>query len=484
MTTAMSGYLYEFLAILLYLSVLAVIGVLSFRKNQTASDYMIGGRGLNFWLTALAAHASDMSSWMFIAYPSTVFLLGMQQAWAAIGLLVFMLLNWLLVAPKIRVATEQYNSMTFSSFFENRVSDRSGLIRLFTSFMCIFFYTIYISAGIYGMGILMESLFGLSYHWGIILGMLVVVPYVFAGGYTTLAWIDLFQGLFLMVVIILVPLIIMAKMGGWGVVAQGITSHGRSLSLLPAASGTTWPQVLAIAGGWGLGYFGQPHIVTKFMGIRNVSEIGKATIVGMCWMLVALSFATLVGLVGITYFSGSMANPEELFVAMVRENFNPFVIGIFLCAILAVTINAMSSQVLVLTSSFTEDIYKKILRKDASSNERLWVSRMGVVVASLISLGIAFDPQTTIYSLVLYAWSGLGSSFGPLVLMSLYSKSVNKYGAWAGILVGGVLSATWPYFNHLLGWTLPPLIPGFAGGLFAIAAVSCLTSTTRCKEVY
>lgn len=471
----MSSYLIEFLAVILYLLVLFAIGVFSFKRNQTASDYLIGGRGLNFWLTALAAHASDMSSWLFIAYPSTIFLLGMHQAWAGIGLIAMMGLNWLLVAPRVRIATEQYNSLTFSSFFESRLGDTSGVIRIFTAIMCIVFYTVYISAGVTTMGILMESLFNFPYHWGIFFGVFVIVPYVFAGGYTTLAWIDLFQGLFLMCVILIVPMVIFTKMGGWNTIQAGAAAKNLSLALLPDRSVSGLLSIVMIALGWGLGYFGQPHIVTKFMGIRSVKQIYKSMAVGMSWMVIALTAATFVGILSIGYFAHTQVQPQEVFIEMVRQNFNSFSIGLILCAILAVTINSVSSQVLVLTTSFTEDIYKKIFRKDASSKERLLVSRLGVVVVSLIAILIAYDKTNSIYTLVLYAWSGLGASFGPLMLLSLYSKKINKYGAWAGILAGGLIAATWDLINDHYKINIPALIPGFTISYILILLVSSMT---------
>ncbi len=227
--------------------------------------------------------------------------------------------------------------------------------------------------------------------------------------------------------------------------------------------------------GWGLGYFGQPHIVTKFMGIRNVHEIAKSKYIGMSWMVLSLTAATLVGLVSIAFFSGRQIDSELVFIEMVKESFIPFFVGFILCAVLAATINAMSSQVLVLSSTITEDFYKRIFRKTASSKELLIVARVGVILVSLIAFIIAFGKFSSIYSLVLYAWSGLGSSFGPLLILSLYWKGINKYGAWAGILSGGIISASWPYFNHLFSINIPSMLPGFIMSFVLILAVSRLT---------
>lgn len=469
-------YLYELAAIICYFIILLVIGCLSYRRHLSNADFIIGSRSLNYWLTALAAHASDMSSWLFMAYPAVIFSLGIYGSWTAIGLFVFMFLNWQLIAPKIRVATEQFNSLTFSSFFESRLADTSGLIRIFTALMSIIFYTIYISAGLVGLGLLIETLFGINYYIGILIGIVIVVPYVFTGGYVTLAWIDLFQGLFLMAVIIIVPLYTLPFVGNWEGIVAAYQAKNISLSLFPNFNSSTILEIIFVTCGWGLGYFGQPHIVTKFMGIRNVSEISKSKYIGMSWMLLSLAAATLVGLVSKAYFTAGIQDTEQVFILMVKDLFHPLLIGFILCAVLAATINAMSSQVLVLSSNLTEDFYKRMLRKHAASKELLLVSRIGVIVVSVIAFFIAYVKPSTIYELVLYAWSGLGSSFGPLLLLTLYSGKVNKYGAWAGIIGGGGVSAIWPYFNKSFAISVPSLIPGFTTGFILILLVSLLTA--------
>ncbi len=467
--------LYELLAVLLYFSIVLFIGIKAYRKHMSAADFMIGSRSLNYWLTALAAHASDMSSWLFMGYPAVIFTGGIFNAWTAIGLILFMFLNWQLIAPRIRVATEQYNSLTFSSFFESRLADTSGLIRVFTAIMSLFFYTIYISSGLVGLGLLFETLFGLDYYTGILIGIAIVVPYVFTGGYITLAWIDLFQGIFLMCVIIFVPFYLLPQVGGWTGIAQAISLHKFSSSLFPDFSGMTLFQIISMTAGWGLGYFGQPHIITKFMGIRNIHEISKSKWIGMTWMVLSLSAATLVGLVAIAFFQNGLADPEQVFIQIVRQSFSPFLIGFILCAVLAATINAMSSQVLVLSSILTEDFYKRIFRKKASSQELLLISRLGVIFVALIAYIIAFGKVSTIYSLVLYAWSGLGSAFGPLLLLSLYSKTINKYGAWSGILSGGIIAGTWPYINTFIPLAIPSMLPAFITSFVLILFVSYAT---------
>lgn len=476
-------YIYELSAIIIYFAILLGIGYFSYQKHLSAADFIIGSRSLNYWLTALAAHASDMSSWLFMGYPALILTKGMPGAWAAIGLISCMYLNWQFIAPKIRVATEQFNSLTFSSFFESRLADTSGLIRIFTAAILIFFYTTYISSGLVGLGLLLETLFNLDYTIGILIGILIVVPYVFTGGYVTLAWIDLFQGIFLMCVVIFVPLYVLPQVGGFNGITQMMATKEISTSLFPDFSGMTLLTIFFTAASWGLGYFGQPHIITKFMGIKNVHEMPKSKYIGMTWMIISLSAATLVGLVGIAFFNThALQDMEQVFIQMVRIVFHPFIIGFFLCAVLAATINAMSSQVLVLSSSLTEDFYKRLIRKNASSKELLLVSRLGVIVVAFIAFSIAYGQFSTIYSLVLYAWSGLGSSFGPLLILSLYSKQVNKYGAWAGVLGGGMTAAIWPYLNKFFTLQIPSMITGFLVGIISILIISRLTRHKTFQE--
>jgi sodium/proline symporter len=349
--------------------------------------------------------------------------------------------------------------------------------------MSLLFYTIYISSALVGMGHLLETLFDINYYLGTLIGILIVIPYLFVGGYITLAWIDLFQGFFLMAVIIFVPLFVLPGIGGWEGIVDSVSMHNLSLALIPDFSASTLFEIFFMAFGWGLGYFGQPHIITKFMGIKNVHEISKSKFIGMGWMIISLAAATFVGLTGIAFFKNGLADPQQVFIEMVKVSFHPFFIGLMLCAVLATTINAMSSQVLVLSSSLTEDFYKRLFKKDASSKELLLVTRLGILLVSLIALGIAYAKLSTVFTLVFYAWSGLGSSFGPLLILSLYSKKINKYGAWAGILSGGLISATWPYFNSFISVQIPSMILGFSISFILILLVSHLTRDSKNQSV-
>ena len=473
----------ELAAIILYFVAILTIGIFSFSRKQNSSDFIIGNRSMNYWLTALAAHASDMSSWLFMAYPAMIFIFGLNKIWIAAGLILCMYCNWQFIAPKIRIATEKSNSLTFFSYLEHRFHDKSGLLRIFTALICFIFYTIYISAGLVGLGLLVSSLFPLSFHWAVFVSIILALPYVLIGGYRTLAWLDLFQGLFLMIIIVCVPYLLFATVGGMAGIKKSAAIHEISLQIMPNLSLRGVFEVGLIALGWGLGYFGQPTIITKFMGIKDPSKIAKSKYVGMSWMLISLIAATFVGLIGIPFFNGTLENPEMIFIDMVKSSFHPFFIGLILCAVFAASINVMCSQILVVCSTLTEDIYKKIFRNAASSKELLLVSRLGVLFISLLAFLIAYFKISSIYSLVLYSWSGLGASFGPLLIFSLYSKKPDKRSAWAGIIAGSCSSAVWPWFNSKFAFNLDPIIVGFSLSSLSILTSSYLKKRENKEEI-
>lgn len=454
-----------------YFVVLLYVAYLSYKKQQSSADFILGDRSMNFWLTALSAHASDMSGWLFLAYPALIFSGGVFAAWAAVGLIVGMFLNWHFIAPRLRKMTEQFGSLTLNSYFEARFGDTSGKLRLISGGMSVLFFTIYISSGLIAMGVLVESLFGISYYLGIALGLLIVVGYVFMGGYRTVAWLDLFQGLFLLAVIVLIPGFLLVKLGGVHSVLQAVEAKNLSTSMLPDFSALTFWKIAMISMGWGLGYFGQPHILTKFMGIRHTNEMWKSKYVGMGWMIITLAAATWIGLIGISLFPEGLADPQQLVLSIVKATLFPFFSGLVLCAILAATTNVMAAHLLIVASNLSEDFYKRLARKNVSSKELLWVSRISVVLVAFIGLGIAFYRPSSIYQLVLYAWSGLGASFAPLVILSLYSKKMNTQGAFAGILVGGLTAGIWPYFDG----EVAPIVPAFFLSVIAIQLVSYIT---------
>ncbi len=456
-----------------YFTILGMIGFFAYRQSKKTADFILGSRSLNYWITALAAHASDMSGWLFMGFPAAVYSRGLSEAWTAVGLVLFMFLNWKFVAPKLRKLTERFHSLTLSSFFEQKFRDNTGMLRVVSALFCLIFFTFYIAANFVALGYLFESIFYLSYSTGIYLGAFIVF-YILLGGYLSIAWVDFFQGIFLLGMILLVPTVAFLDIGGVQHIIKAAQDQHVSLSFFPQ----TWSNIastIMLAVGWGLGYFGQPHIVTKFMGIKDVNDIQKAQRVGLAWQTITLTAAICVGLIGIAFFPAGLENSELLFVTMAKQLFKPFFAGIILCAILASAVNVIGAQILVSVSILAEDFYKRIINEKNVSMARYRVqcfSRVSVFVICGLAMFYALNNrEKTIYELVYYAWAGLGCSFGPLVLMSLHCQLVNRYGALASIIVGGITAGLWPRYNT----TIPSMIPGFLLSLFAMVLVTFIT---------
>ena len=467
-------------AFVAYFSILLLIGLFFHRKQVSAQDFNIGNRSLNFWLVAISAHASDMSAWLFMAFPMTIFLLGLPHIRIGLGLINGMFLNWHFVAPKLRTMTEKYECYTLSSFFEKRFKDQSGSIKILSAIILVIFLTHYLSAGLIAMGYLLESLFHIDYAIGLSVAMCVVIIYTFVGGFTAVAWTDLFQGVFLLCMVILVPLFAYQKIDGWNAIVQVANLKEIPLNFTSLDNFNSMITTLSLALGWGLGYFGMPHILTKFMGLQHVSEMNRSKWLGMSWQVIALTCAAIIGLIGIAYFPNGLDQPEMVFVEMVKDLFHPFLAGFILCAVVAANMSTMDSQILVCGSIISEDLYRHIFHKNLTEKKVLWVSKVSIIVISLVALLIAFNKSTTILDTVLYSWSGLGSAFGPLVLISLYSKKANRYGALAGMVVGTLVVMIWPSINSsITTYKLLPMIPGFLCSSTAIFAISKITSPNR-----
>lgn len=449
------------LTFFVYSLCLAFVIILTYKKQRSDTDFVLANRSLGKWLTALSAHASDMSDWLFMGYPMLIFTTGIFSIWVAIGLTVFMFLNWQIVALKIRSQTENMGNLTLFSYFESKLNDGSGSIKLFSAIISFLFLTVYISAELVGFGLLVYSLFGVHYSIGIIIGLIIVDTYVIFGGYRSIAWIDLFQGTFLFAVIIIIPLIILHQIGGFAPTMKVIKIRHLQDSLFPDFSCNTITQIVYLSVGWGIGYFGQPHIITKFMGIKNPQDIRYSKYIGMSWQILALGGATLIGMLGIALFPSGLANPQLVALETVKVTLPSVFFGLILCAILAATTNVMAAQILVTASSMAEDVYKGYLRKKATHIQLLWVSRFCIIIISVIVFIIAYYKIDTIYRLVWYAWSGLGASFGPLLLFSLYSNRLTKKDALCGLVTGGFIAAIWPCFNKIANVDIPAIIPAF-----------------------
>ncbi|MEK3805910.1 sodium/proline symporter PutP [Bacillus sp. FSL H8-0547] len=458
----------------IYMAGMLLIGYFAYKRTSNLNDYMLGDRGLGPAVTALSAGAADMSGWLLMGLPGAMYATGLSSMWIVIGLTLGAYANWLYVAPRLRTYTEiANNSITIPSFLENRFADGSRILRLISALVILIFFTFYVSSGMVSGGVLFESTFGLDYHTGLWILTGVVVAYTLFGGFLAVSWTDFVQGIIMFVALILVPIVTVIHVGGFGPAFE--TPGSIDPALLDIFKGTSFLGIVSLFA-WGLGYFGQPHIIVRFMAISSVKEIKKARAIGMGWMIFSSIGAMLTGFFGITYFAGEgtkLDDPETVFIVLGEVLFHPYITGFLISAILAAIMSTISSQLLVTASSLTEDIYKTFFRRSASDKELVFLGRMSVLLISVIALILSWEQNDTILGLVGYAWAGFGSSFGPLILLSLFWKRMTKWGALAGMVVGAATVIIWSMAG--LSDMLYEMIPGFAASLIAIVAISLIT---------
>lgn len=470
--------IYQLISIGLYLVLMLAIGFYAYKKSTSNVDeFLLGGRKLGAAVTALSAGAADMSGWLLMGLPGAMYVSGISSSWIAIGLTTGAFLNYVYIAPSLRVYTEKANNaITIPDYFEKRFHDHSRTLRLISGVVILVFFTLYTSAGMVSGGRLFESAFGMDYTTGLWLTSSVVVAYTFLGGFLAVSLTDFVQGMIMVIALVLIPIVVFVQLGGVQPVFDAIRLENPSyLSLF---EGTTTIGIFSLLA-WGLGYCGQPHILVRFMAIDTVKQLKSARRIGITWMIFTVGGAMFIGLVGIAYMAKmneTIADPETIFIYFSKTLFHPFISGFLLSAILAAVMSTISSQLLVSASSVTEDFYKAFFRRGASSKELLIVSRLSVILVAMVAMALSLSPKDTILDLVGHAWAGFGSAFGPLVLLSLLWKRTTQKGAVAGILVGGLTVLLWIYLDHPYQ-ELYAMIPGFFLSFFSIILVSKLTAT-------
>jgi SSS family solute:Na+ symporter len=461
-----------------------LIGFYSYYKSSNnAEDFLIGGRKMGAAVTALSAGAADMSGWLLMGVPGAVYLGGISASWIAIGLTIGAYINYILVAPRLRIYTEvAKNSITLPVFFENRFHDKTQLLKIVSAILILVFFTLYTSAGMVSGGRLFESAFGMSYYTGLFCTSLVVVLYTFLGGFLAVSLTDFVQGTIMVIALILVPTVIVLQLDGLTNTLSII--ENKNPNYLDIFKGTSSIGIISLLA-WGLGYFGQPHILVRFMAIEDPKDLKKARRIGIGWMILTVGGALLVGLFGIAFlkqlypermttFDQSKEQAETIFIFISRILFHPLIGGFLLSAILAAVMSTISSQLLVTSSSMTEDIYKAFINKKASAKNLLFMSRASVLIVAIISLLLSLNPKDTILNLVGNAWAGFAAAFGPVVVLSLLWKRTTSMGALAGMIAGGMTVLLWVYIEHPYK-ELYEIIPGFCLGFITIVIVSLLT---------
>lgn len=404
-----------------YAALMLYIGFYFYRQNKNTEDYFLGGRSLGPVVSALSAGASDMSGWLLMGLPGALYASGLIESYIAIGLSIGALLNWSFVAKRLRIYTSVIaNSITIPDYFETRFDDDKHILRIVCAIVILIFFTFYVSSGLVGGAKLFEATFGIRYEYALTTGTLIIVAYTFLGGYKAVCWTDLLQGLLMMGALIVVPAVMLYHLGGFGE-AMAVIEEIKPNALSMGEGIGALSIVSALA--WGLGYFGQPHILVRFMSIRSTKDIPAATFVGISWMVISLIGACFIGLLGIAYvhkFELTLQDPEKIFIVMSQLLFNPWIAGILLSAILAAIMSTASSQLLVSSSTIAEDFYKRIFNKEASNKTVMNLGRIGVLLVALVAFVISTDKESSVLSIVAYAWAGFGASFGSVMLFSLF----------------------------------------------------------------
>jgi len=463
---------------IIYLVLMLGIGLYAYRRTQDLSDYILGGRNLGPLPSALSAGASDMSGWLLMGLPGYAMAAGFGSFWLAGGLLVGTWLNWLLVAQRLRVYSFRAdNSLTLPAFFEKRFEDSGHGLRVVSAIFILIFFLFYTSSGLVAGGKLFETVFGFQYEIAVIIGAVAVISYTMFGGFLAVSWTDVVQGLLMVGALLIVPLVAMGEIGGLSGTLSAIEAKNPELlDMFTEADGSSITLIGTLSLlGWGLGYFGQPHVLARFKGIKSKDAVPSARRIAVLWTGVSMIGACLIGLVAIGYLPDGLGDKETVFMVLVDALFHPVIAGILLAAILAAIMSTADSQLLVSSSALAEDFYKALFNKEASQEKLVMVGRLAVVGIAIIATVLAMDKDSKVLALVSYAWAGFGAAFGPALILSLYWKNMTKAGAYAGIIVGGVTVVVWKQLSG--GWfDLYEIIPGIVFSFLAILIISKIST--------
>ncbi|MAN56401.1 MAG: sodium/proline symporter PutP [Paracoccus sp. (in: a-proteobacteria)] len=471
------------ISLILYFLLMLAIGVYAWRKSTSSSEeYMLGGRNLPPAVAALSAGASDMSGWLLLGLPGALYAAGLVESWIGIGLFVGALVNWIVVAPRLREQTERYdNSLTIPGFLANRFPTQALTLRVISAVVIVVFFAVYTASGLVGGGKLFQSAFGGNYQAGVWLTLGVVLAYTVIGGFLAVSLTDFVQGCIMMLALIIMPLVVLMGPGGGGFDQARETLAGVDPEFLSLTRGLTVVGFLS-AVTWGLGYFGQPHIIVRFMAVRSVREVPTARNIGMGWMAISLLGAVGLGIFGRAYVVRNgltVEDPETIFILLADLLFHPLVTGFLFAALLAAIMSTVSSQLLVSSSSLTEDFYRLFFDRDADEKMLVMVGRIAVLAVGIVAAFIARDPNSSVLSLVSNAWAGFGAAFGPLIILSLTWSRMTGLGAVAGLVVGAVTVMIWIWAglnsSFLGGPGVYEIIPGFLLAGLAIIGVSLMT---------
>jgi sodium/proline symporter len=454
---------------ILYFAVVLAVGLYGSRKNKNIEDYLLGGRRMGALATAISAEASDMSGWLLMGLPGAIYLGGAKNIWIAIGLLLGTILNWVLVAGRLRLYTQKTSAITLPRFLEERFGDPTGLLRSLSALVILVFFTIYASSGLVAAGKLFESTFGVPYWESVLIGGLVTISYTLLGGYFAVCWTDVIQGLLMVLALLVVPSAACWQSGGPAALGRTMTEKGLQTALLPDWAGSTLLGIVS-AMAWGLGYFGQPHILARFMSVESLAKLRKSMVIAIIWVFLSLTGAVTIGLVGVGVFENLAGGEQEkVFIYMVNRVIPPLGAGICLAAILAAIMSTIDSQLLVSSSALTEDLPRRSGAGASMKRTTFW-GRLCVILISLAAMTLALRRNDTILGIVAHAWGGFGAVFGPLILFALFSRRTTWVSALSGMLAGTGVLVVWRQVG--LHNSLYEIVPGFAANALVILVVN------------
>ncbi len=465
----------ELVVFIIYLVFMIGIGVYFFLRSKGANekDYFLGGRQMGAWVSALSAGASDMSAWVLMGLPASIYAAGMGQSWIAIGLAIGYALSWIFEAPRLRkFSIEANDSITIPQYLTNRFLSKSKALQIICAVIFVFAYTIYAASSIKACGTLFNTVIGMDATLAMYIAAAIIIGYTFLGGFSAVCWTDFFQGLLMLAALLIAPIFALGLVKGGNTATAEFPANYWSFA-------ENWKDI-ASGLGWGLGYFGMPHIIIRFMSVKSDKELRKSSVIGITWTVIILVMSVMAGAVG-RMFMGEIADSSTVFIQMTRRIFPPIISGVLLSAILAASMSTADSQLLASASAFASDVYKPVFRKNASDKEMLWAGRLVVMAIAVIALLIAANPGSgTIMGLVSNAWGVFGAAFGPVILLSLFWRRLTFSGAAAGIVVGAAVDILWLAFLGSTG--LYEIIPGFFCGLIASVLVS-MASPAPGKDV-
>ena len=468
-----------------YLAGVMAIGIYAWIQTKNASDYFLGGRSLSPGVAAISAGASDMSGWVLLGLPGFAYLSGLEAAWISVGLCTGVALNWWLSAKRLRVYSVQLaDAVTVPAYLQRRFNDPAPWLKIFSATFILLFFLFYVASGLIGGGKLFVAVFDMDYQYAVIAGAVIVVLYTLFGGFLAVSWTDVFQALLMTLALVVVPIVVITDAGGFSeTVAKVEAINPQFLDMFTDNTGAPLTLIAILSSlGWGLAYFGQPHILARFKAIRSPSDVKAAAIIGVSWSVFIYLAAIAVGLAGAVYLSTPLEDSEKVFMSLVAVLFNPVIAGILLAAILAAIMSTVDSQLLVCSAALAEDLYPLVVKESPSAERRLKVGRIAVGGLAIVAMMFAMDPDSKVLDVVSYAWGGLGASLGPAILLSLYWPRMNRHGALAGVLVGGITVIVWSQISG--GWfDLYELVPGFFLSVIAIFGVSLLTAKPEQKVV-